>query len=131
MGEQEAKFSEWVVLELMGHRKLAGLLTEQEIAGHGFLRLEVPGAPEEPPWHKLREDELADGHECGYYCRKARPAVAPTTQFYAPSAVYAITPTTEDVARRMMAGLRYEPVSRYEVPALPAAEEPEFEEAVS
>src|ERR1700738_48765 len=65
MGEQEAKFSEWVVLELMGHRKLAGLLTEQEIAGHGFLRLEVPGAPEEPPWHKLREDELADGHECG------------------------------------------------------------------
>ena len=36
-------FAEWVILELMGHRRLAGFLTEQEIAGKGFLRLEIPG----------------------------------------------------------------------------------------
>lgn len=35
-------FAEWVILELMGHRRLAGFLTEQEIAGRGFLRLEIP-----------------------------------------------------------------------------------------
>lgn len=38
-------FAEWVIIELMGHRRLAGFLTEQEIAGKGFLRLEVPGQP--------------------------------------------------------------------------------------
>jgi hypothetical protein len=38
-------FAEWVILELMGHRRLAGFLTEQEIAGKGFLRLEIPGQP--------------------------------------------------------------------------------------
>lgn len=36
-------FAEWAILELMGHRRLAGFVTEQEIAGKGFLRLEVPG----------------------------------------------------------------------------------------
>ena len=38
-------FAEWVILELMGHRRLAGFLSEQEIAGKGFLRLEIPGQP--------------------------------------------------------------------------------------
>jgi hypothetical protein len=38
-------FTEWVILELMGHRRLAGLLTEQEIAGRGFLRLDIPSDP--------------------------------------------------------------------------------------
>jgi hypothetical protein len=38
-------FAYWVIIELMGHRRLAGFLTEQEIAGKGFLRLEVPGQP--------------------------------------------------------------------------------------
>jgi hypothetical protein len=38
----EVSFSSWVILELLGHRRLAGKLTEQQIAGHGFLRLDVP-----------------------------------------------------------------------------------------
>lgn len=38
-------FAEWVILELLGHRRLAGFLTEQVIAGHGFLRLDAPGQP--------------------------------------------------------------------------------------
>lgn len=38
-------FDEWVILEIMGHRRLAGRLTEQEIGGSGFLRLDVPSEP--------------------------------------------------------------------------------------
>lgn len=38
-------FSEWCILELMGHRRLAGWLSEQEIAGRGFLRLDIPCEP--------------------------------------------------------------------------------------
>jgi hypothetical protein len=38
-------FDEWAILEIMGHRRLAGRVTEQEIAGRGFLRLDVPSDP--------------------------------------------------------------------------------------
>lgn len=65
----ETTFEGWAILELMGHRKLAGYLSEHEIAGKGFIRIDVPTEP-------------------------------PATQLYSPAAVYAITPTTEEVARR-------------------------------
>lgn len=38
-------FADWAIVELMGHRRLAGWLTEQDIAGRGFLRLDVPCDP--------------------------------------------------------------------------------------
>jgi hypothetical protein len=86
-------FSEWCVLELMGHRRLAGKVTEVQIAGAGVLRLDVPGDDGEPD----------------------------VTQFYAPSALNCITPTTEANARAMAKRYRPAPVHRYELPALAPA----------
>lgn len=77
----------WAILELMGHRRLGGMLSE--VSGGalaGFLRIDIPGR---------------DG--------KA------TTQFYAPAAVYCITPTSEDVARKVANLSRPEPVTRWEL----------------
>lgn len=79
------EFDEWVVVELLGRTCRAGRLTERVIAGHGFLRLEVPDG---------------DGW---------------VTQFIGPAAVYAITPVTEDVARAAAANWRPEPVNRWEL----------------
>lgn len=79
------QFSQWCVLELMGHRRLAGLVSEQEIAGQAFLRLDIH-----------REAEVI-------------------TQYYSPSAVYCITPTTEEVARKTAALGRPQPVARWEI----------------
>lgn len=79
-------FAQWVILELMGRRRLAGFLTEQEIAGNSFLRLDIPGQQG-------------------------------TTQWYNPAAVYAITPTTEDIARAVAATSQPAPVQRWELPA--------------
>lgn len=93
---ESAKFSEWCVLELMGHRRLAGRVTEDTIAGAGVLRLDVPGEDGEPD----------------------------VTQFYAPSALYCLTPVTEAVARAMAQRYRPVPVHRYELPALVAPERP-------
>ena len=84
--EVPERFEAWAILELMGHRRLAGLVTEQEIAGQSFVRLDV-------------HDE----------------ANAITTQFYSPSAVYCITPTTEEIARRIGANSKPAPVQRYEL----------------
>lgn len=89
----EEKFREWCILELMGHRRLAGLVTEVEIGGASFLRLDVPE----------KEDE---------------GMVA--TQFYSPAAVYCITPMTEEIAREVAKENGPEPVHRWELGALVA-----------
>jgi hypothetical protein len=82
-------FNEWAIVELMGHRKLAGKVSEQTIASAAFLRIDVP-----------EQDE--------------RPAA---TQFYSAGAVYAITPCTEQTARDSMAAMSaVAPVSRWELP---------------
>lgn len=89
---EHATFAEWAILELMGHRRLAGWLTEQEIAGAAFLRVDIP----------------------------ADLAYEAATQFYAPAAVYAITPTTEEIARQVATSNRPQPIHRWEFPALEA-----------
>ena len=86
MAETEP-FTGWVILELMGHRRLAGHLSELQVAGAGFLRLDVPGPG----------DEFV------------------ATQLYAPQAVYCITPTTEAMARAAAGLAAVEPVSRWEL----------------
>jgi len=86
----------WAILELMGHRRLAGLLSEQTIAGGSFIRLDVPHPSGDA-------DDFA------------------ATQFYSPSAVYCITPTSEATARLAAKGNHVAPVQRWE---LPAAEPP-------
>ncbi len=79
-------FAEWAIVELMGHRRLAGYLREVEIAGRGFLRLDIPGE-------------------------------ATATQLYNPASVYAITPTSEETARRVAALSQPAPVQQWELPA--------------
>lgn len=41
----DEKFAGWVILELMGHRRLIGFLTEQEIAGKALLRIDILTEP--------------------------------------------------------------------------------------
>jgi len=82
-------FEGWVILELMGHRRLGGYLREQEIGGVSFLRLDIP--------------EM-DG-------------IPAATQFYGAGSVYCITPTTEEVARLCAKVNRPEPVHAWELPA--------------
>lgn len=88
----EQKFAQWAIMELMGHRRLAGFVTEEEIAGAGLLRIDVPGE---------------DGK-------------ALATQWYNPAALYALTPTTEEIARAVAKANRPEPVQRWELPQLEA-----------
>lgn len=90
--EQTTPFEGWCILELMGHRRLAGYVREVTLAGAGFLRLDVPAA----------ENATA------------------ATQLYPPSSVYCLTPVTEEIARSVARTNRPEPVHRWEL-ALPAS----------
>ncbi len=91
-------FEQWAILELMGHRKLAGLVKEETIGSASFIRLDVP-----------------DG--------KGGFAV---TQYYNPSAVYCMTPTTREMAESYAKQNIPQPVSRYEIPPLPSSRQIEW-----
>lgn len=41
----EDKFEGWAILELMGHRRLAGRLSEQTIGGAALIRIDIPSQP--------------------------------------------------------------------------------------
>ena len=85
----ETNFDEWAILELMGHRRLAGKITDAVIGGGSFLRIDVPGDDEK--W---------------------------ITQYYSPQSVYCITPTTEEIARIVAKQNQPEPVYRWELPQI-------------
>ena len=90
----ESVIEGWAILELMGHRRLGGYLREVAVAGAAMVRIDVP--------HPQKLGETA------------------ATQFYAGHAIYAITPTTEEVARAIASGAPA-PVRRWDLHALEAA----------
>ena len=98
-------FAGWAILELMGHRRLGGHVTETTIAGAGFFRIDVPAS------------------EGGNVA----------TQYYRPDSVYCLTPATEETARAVARMAQPAPVQRWELPALnppagthyPADDDPE------
>lgn len=85
------KFNEWALVELFGHQRIVGKVSEATLAGGAFLRVDVPEmGPEKPAF----------------------------TRFYGPGAVYCISPIGETEARGLLAYSRNEPVSRFELPQI-------------
>ncbi len=80
--EHAEKYETWCILEMLGHKRMAGYLTEQSIAGSSLLRVDVPATDADARY--------------GY----ASPATEPYTKLVGVGSVYAITPCTENVARR-------------------------------
>lgn len=95
----ENTFDSWAIIELFGHVKIAGQVSEQTIGGQGFVRVDVP-------------------EQDGY------PAF---TRFYGSGAVYSISPVSEEVARLAIEQIHPRPVSIY-IPKLLAQPEHVYEE---
>lgn len=96
--DERTPFEGWAILELMGHRRLAGYLSEETVAGGAFVRIDVPGPSAEEADSVL-----------GWFA----------TQFYAPAAVYCITPTSEETARLIAARNKPTPAYRWELEPAP------------
>lgn len=86
---ENTKFEEWAILELMGHRRLAGKITDAVIGGGTFLRIDIPMADDK--W---------------------------TTHYYSPQSVYCISPVSEEIARLVAKNNQPAPVHRWEFPQL-------------
>lgn len=124
----EEPYSGWTIVELLGHRRLAGMVTEATIAGAGFLRIDMPSACSGigasycevhgdcvcPRSASTRPDGEQDNDRPSLDDPKC-PLHAPDdethgrewwgTQFASPASVYALTPCTEEAARRVSAQL--------------------------
>lgn len=88
----ESNFEGWCILEIMGHRKLGGYIQEANMYGASFIRL----------------DTFTEQGEVG------------ATQFYNPTAVYAITPTTQEIAIAFGLSHQPAPVQQWELPKFKA-----------
>jgi hypothetical protein len=80
-------FDQHCIVEMMGHRRLAGRVREVQVAGAGFLRLDVPPAGDDPG----------------------------RTQYLSPGSVYALHPVDEASAAAAAAEFRAVPVSRWDM----------------
>ena len=76
------KYETWAIVELLGHKQLAGYVSEQTIAGSALVRIDVPATPEDTRWNRTYA------------------ATAAYTKLVGVSSIYALTPCDEETARR-------------------------------
>ena len=76
---------QWAIVELMGHKVVAGLVTKSEMLGKPMLRVDVPATSVYPEY----------------------------TQFYGDSSIYCVTFVSEEVARLTAEQSKVNPVSVY------------------
>lgn len=86
------KFENWCLVELFGHQRIAGKVTEQAIGGCAFVRVDVPSVNGQPAFTKL----------------------------FGNGAIYGITPVTEEIAVAAAKTYGSVPVTPYEIPELRA-----------
>ena len=94
-------FRSWGMLDLFGHVRLAGELSEETIGGCHFIRVDVP------------EVGVIPAH----------------TRFFTQGAIYSMTPMAEATARKLANYLQSTPVNAYELrdaPTVPLLAEPDL-----
>ena len=82
-------FDTWALVELMGHSRIAGRVTDATIGGATFIRVDVPETSGGQPSH---------------------------TRYFSPAAIYGISPVTEEIARGLAEELDNRPFNVYELP---------------
>jgi hypothetical protein len=85
-------FREWCIVQLMGHVRLGGLVTEQAMAGGHWLRLDV------------------------YRTGAGQPVMTKLIPPPPGGPVYDLTPVTEELARAVADRQAPAPVARFELP---------------
>lgn len=80
-------FDQFALVELFGHSKIAGRVSEQTIAGGALVRVDVPETKSNPPF----------------------------TRFFGISAIYSINPVTEDVAKHMAEKMAVKPIDVWDI----------------
>lgn len=78
-GDAEAELKSWALVELFGHQRIVGYLSQQTFGTGVLFRVDVP-------------DLMKDG-------KKVRDGF---TRYFGLSAIYSITPVTEEIVRSLL-----------------------------
>ena len=84
---ENKKFEEWAVIELFGHQRICGRVSEQQVGGCAFVRVDVPAIGDKPGFTKL----LGNG------------------------SIYAITISDEETVLALAAAYRPEPMDKWSI----------------
>lgn len=128
---QAAKQPLFAVVELFGHARIAGAVSEQTFGGASFVRVDVPAVKVEEVDYEIK---TPDG-----YARKVRTIPAHTRSF-GPGAIYSINWCDESGAKVAAHNIKHEPINPYSAmkameaieklqPALPSPRRPEGRDA--
>jgi hypothetical protein len=88
-GQKEKSYEGWAIVELMGHRRLGGRVSEASMFGTVLLRIDVPHRP---------------------------PATGYSAHYFGGAAIYSLNPTTEELARAVAEMTQPAPVQPWELP---------------
>lgn len=83
----ENKLDLFAIVELFGHQKIAGKVSEHTVGSATFIRVDVPAINEQPSFTRLLN----------------------------PSAIYAINPVTESVATAKAQQLKTAPIEAWDI----------------
>lgn len=84
---KQESFKTWALVELFGHTRIAGEVTEQTIAGGAMVRIDVPETDSNPAFTRIVNVQ----------------------------AVYAINPITEDMAKTIASQLEIKPIQIWDI----------------
>lgn len=128
MEQTQSKFEGWAVVEMMGHQREIGYVTTEYFGGAALFRVDTPEIPERETELK-RPDYLAiDGggyKELPAGTKVKRAAMPAKSRFVAPAALYALTPCSEETARKAIEENQPRPYIVLHIPdrALPSSAE--------
>ncbi len=81
------KIELFALVELFGHQRIAGKVTEHSMGSSTFIRIDVPETTQQPKF----------------------------TRFVNPSAVYAINPVTEEVMNQLAEQILQKPIDSWDI----------------
>lgn len=83
---QESGF--WAIVEIMGHKRYAGYVSEEVLGGASFVRVDVP-----------------DQNGCKAF-----------SKMFGAQSIYCITPVSEDAAKAAASQFKEQPLSEWDLP---------------
>ncbi|MBO0950900.1 hypothetical protein [Fibrella forsythiae] len=86
MQNQSQPVELWAIIELFGHQKMAGKISEHVLAGN-FIRIDVPATTRQPAYSRMVN----------------------------PSAIYAINPVSETIAQAMAEQYQTKPLETWDI----------------
>ena len=96
----------YAVVELFGHARIAGAVSEQTFGGSTFVRVDVP---------EVTVQGLGKWDEEKGEYRKVQRTIQAHTRSFGPSAIYSINWCDEDTAKVAAVSIQHEPMKPYSV----------------